>query len=129
MDPNQVKLSDSAEEFSNYDYVVCQDVTGDREFTYCMLLSSKMLLHISATMFMYETDEVDDDVLDAGKEFANTVTGEASVKISKEGINTMLNPPVHYTLDEFKNKCGDGFYEMIFGNQGYQLGFILKKET
>ncbi len=81
------------------EYVLWQEVSGDRAFTYAMACDAPDLLDLAESLLAGMVDdediptEVDELALDAGKEFINIVVGHICTWLSREGLNTMPLPP------------------------------------
>ena len=81
------------------EHALWQVVEGDRPFTYVLNFDSPELLDLSEALLadMLEEDEmpeeVDEIVIDAGKEFVNVVVGHLCTWLSREGLSTMPQPP------------------------------------
>lgn len=81
------------------DYLLWQEVGGDRAFTYALAVDTAELMDLAESLLIGMIDEeeipseVDELVLDAGKEFVNIVVGHVCTWLSREGLNTMPLPP------------------------------------
>lgn len=81
------------------EHTIWQVVEGDRAFTYVLNFDGPELLDLGEALLeeMLEEDEmptdVDEMVIDAGKEFVNVVVGHICTWLSREGLDTMPQPP------------------------------------
>jgi len=80
-----------------HDYWFTMAVGGDKSFTFGLGLEEPVLLALARRMLEEipdeaPHDEVDELVLDAGKEFVNIVVGHVCSRLSRDGLNTMPEP-------------------------------------
>lgn len=74
-----------------------QAVKGDKAFTCVLSLDSALLLEVAtallASVMEEPPQEVDEVVLDAGKEFLNIIVGHTCTLLGKGGVKVMPRPP------------------------------------
>ena len=87
---------------SRYDYMVYQEVSGEKNCTVGLALNAQTILLIASRMLKREVTAVDELSLDVIKEFINVVLGHISTYLSNQGFQTESTPPNCVKFSEFK---------------------------
>ena len=115
---NLIRFVDSGIIFGNAEFIkskrfqhlATQCVKGDHDIFIGFEGNDDALLSIAVPYTKEQFDEVDEDVYDAVCEFTNCINGLFASKLSYEGVNIDMLPPLFYTDAELVSE--QGFYSI-----------------
>ncbi|MBE5935061.1 MAG: hypothetical protein E7262_04645 [Lachnospiraceae bacterium] len=115
---NIIRFVDSGVIFNNaelvktrrFQHLATQCVKGDHDVFIGFEGDDDALLSIAVPYTKEQFDEVDEDVYDAVCEFTNCINGLFASKLSYEGVNIDMLPPLFYTDAELVSE--QGFYSI-----------------
>ena len=113
---NIIRFVDSGVIFNNaelvktkrFQHLATQCVKGDHDIFIGFEGDDDALLSIAVPYTKEQFEEVDEDVYDAVCEFTNCINGLFASKLSYEGVNIDMLPPLFYTDAELVSE--QGFY-------------------
>lgn len=82
--------------FTLLEYTVEQKAKGTIELSFILNLSKEILLQVASVMYEKEIIQVNEEVIDAIKEFLNIIDGNSCTKLSTVGFNFTTLAPVFY---------------------------------
>lgn len=93
------------EELCSYEYehIAGQEVKGDHQILLAFAGNGKSLLSVASTFAKEEFSDVDEDAYDSVCEFTNCINGLYASKLSKEGINIDMLPPLFFNNGVLKS--------------------------
>lgn len=94
----------AAKTFTLHDYTIEQKAKGNIDISFILNLSEAVLLSTASVMYNKEIIQVNDQVVDAVKEFLNIIDGNSCSKLSSVGLNFTTIPPLCYD-----NKSGNKY--------------------
>lgn len=77
----------------NHDYLIGQEIKGDKHFVVALGVPTRLLLSMASAMIKKPQNEVNDLVMEAGKEFVNIVVGNICARMSQEELKLQPAPP------------------------------------
>lgn len=106
-----------------FEHIASQCVKGDYDIFVAFEGDGDALVSIAEPYIKETFDEVDEDVYDAVCEFTNCVNGLFASKLSYEGINIDMLPPLFYTDAEVVSD--KGFYSVPLIINGKKVNLIV----
>lgn len=98
------------EELQDFAYVFSQKVTGDKPFTYALVLPEELTLSIAGYILQEAVSKIDELALDAVSEFVNVVIGNACTTLDMQDYKASAEPPRILLKDMYQDllKSCDG---------------------
>ena len=126
---NLIRFVDSGVIFQNveflkskrFQHLATQCVKGDHDIFIAFEGNDEALLSIAVPYTKEQFDEVDEDVYDAVCEFTNCINGLFASKLSYEGVNIDMLPPLFYTDSELVSEQGFYSIPLIVNSQKVNL--------